>query len=43
MTITGYRHALMNHVAWDPVADLEPIVQVSGVAFGVLVSLRNLF
>lgn len=39
-----YRHALMNHVAWDPVAaDLEPIVQVSGVTFGVLVSLRNLF
>lgn len=35
--ITVYRHALMNHVAWDPVADLEPIVQVSGVTFGVLV------
>lgn len=35
--ITVYRHALMNHVQWDPVADLEPIVQVSGVTFGVLV------
>ncbi|HRK37802.1 MAG TPA: tripartite tricarboxylate transporter substrate binding protein [Burkholderiaceae bacterium] len=35
--ITVYRHALMNHVAWDPVTDLEPIVQVSGVTFGVLV------
>lgn len=35
--ITVYRHALMNHVPWDPLADLEPIVQVSGVTFGVLV------
>ena len=35
--ITVYRHALMNHVPWDPVADLAPIVQVSGVSFGLLV------
>jgi tripartite-type tricarboxylate transporter receptor subunit TctC len=35
--ITVYRHALMNHVPWDPVADLSPIVQVSGTTFGVLV------
>ena len=35
--LTVYRHALMNQVAWDPVADLAPIVQVSGVTFGVLV------
>lgn len=35
--ITVYRHALMNHVPWDPVADLTPIVQVSGVSFGLLV------
>src|SRR3990167_1694389 len=34
--ITVYRHALMNHVPWDPVADLSPILQVSGVTFGVL-------
>jgi tripartite-type tricarboxylate transporter receptor subunit TctC len=27
----------MNHVPWDPVTDLAPIVQVSGVSFGLLV------
>ena len=35
--ITVYRHALMQPVPWDPVADLAPIVQVSGVTFGLLV------
>ena len=35
--ITVYRHALMNHVPWDPVTDLAPILQVSGVSFGLLV------
>lgn len=35
--LTVYRHALMQNVPWDPVTDLEPIVQVSGVTFGVLV------
>ncbi len=41
--ITVYRHALMNHVAWDPVADLAPIVQVSGVHFGLLVPANSPF
>ncbi|HQS64843.1 MULTISPECIES: tripartite tricarboxylate transporter substrate binding protein [unclassified Acidovorax] len=35
--ITVYRHALMNHVNWDPLTDLAPILQVSGVSFGLLV------
>ena len=35
--LTVYRHALMNHVNWDPVTDLAPILQVSGVSFGLLV------
>lgn len=35
--LTVYRHALMNRVAWDPVQDLAPILQVSGVTFGLLV------
>ena len=35
--LTVYRHALMNHVPWDPVTDLAPILQVSGVSFGLLV------
>lgn len=41
--ITVYRHALMNHVAWDPVTDLAPIVQVSGVSFGLLVPASSPF
>ncbi|CAN5547127.1 tripartite tricarboxylate transporter substrate binding protein [soil metagenome] len=35
--ITVYRYALMNRVAWDPLHDLTPIVQVSGTTFGLLV------
>jgi tripartite-type tricarboxylate transporter receptor subunit TctC len=35
--ITVYRHALMNKVPWDPVADLAPVIQVSGTTFGLLV------
>ena len=41
--ITVYRHALMNHVPWDPLADLAPIVQVSGVNFGLLVPAASPF
>jgi len=31
------RHALMNKVPWDPLVDLDPILQVSGTTFGLLV------
>jgi tripartite-type tricarboxylate transporter receptor subunit TctC len=31
------RHALMHKVAWDPLTDLSPILQVSGTTFGLLV------
>ncbi len=41
--ITVYRHALMNHVPWDPVTDLAPIAQVSGVHFGLLVPANSPF
>ena len=41
--ITVYRHALMNPVPWDPVNDLSPIVQVSGVSFGLLVPASSPF
>lgn len=41
--ITVYRHALMNKVAWDPIADLSPILQVSGVSFGLLVPANSPF
>jgi len=39
--ITVYRHALMHQVPWDPLADLAPIVQVSGVSFGLLVPVSS--
>jgi tripartite-type tricarboxylate transporter receptor subunit TctC len=35
--LTVYRHALMNHVPWNPVSDLAPILQISGTTFGLLV------
>ena len=41
--ITVYRHALMKHVPWDPLADFAPILQVSGVTFGVLVPADSAF
>ncbi|PRD66766.1 tripartite tricarboxylate transporter substrate binding protein [Malikia granosa] len=37
LPVTVFRHALMNRVAWNPVSDLAPILQVSGTTFGLLV------
>ena len=34
---TVFRHALMNRVAWDPVRDLAPILQIAVTTFGLLV------
>ena len=31
------RHALMNKVSWDPLADLAPILQIASTTFGLLV------
>ena len=39
--ITVYRHALMNTVPWDPLADLSPVIQVSGTTFGLLVPAKS--
>jgi tripartite-type tricarboxylate transporter receptor subunit TctC len=39
--ITVYRHALMHQVPWDPLTDLAPILQVSGVSFGLLVPVNS--
>ena len=38
LPVTVLRHALMHKVAWDPLADLAPILQVSGTTFGLLVA-----
>ena len=37
LPVTVFRHALMNRVAWNPVTDLAPILQVSTTTFGLLV------
>ena len=37
MPITVYRYALMNKVAWNPLKDFSPILQVAGTTFGLLV------
>lgn len=41
--VTVYRHALMRTVDWDPVRDLQPIIQVSGTTFGLLVPTESPF
>ena len=41
--VTVYRHALMRQVEWDPVRDLQPIIQVSGTTFGLLVPAESAF
>jgi tripartite-type tricarboxylate transporter receptor subunit TctC len=41
--VTVYRHALMRQVDWDPVRDLQPIIQVSGTTFGLLVPADSAF
>jgi tripartite-type tricarboxylate transporter receptor subunit TctC len=37
LPITLYRFPLQQKVAWDPLRDIAPILQLSGVTFGVLV------
>ena len=37
LPITVFRHALMNPVAWYPLRDLAPVLQVSSTTFGLLV------
>jgi len=37
LPITIYRAALQRKVPWDPLRDIAPVIQVSGVTFGVVV------
>ncbi len=37
LPVTVLRHSLMHKVSWDPLADLAPILQVSGTTFRLLV------
>ena len=37
LPITLYRAPLQRKVAWDPLKDITPVIQISGVTFGVVV------
>lgn len=37
LPVTVLRHALMHRVAWNPLQDMTPILQISGTTFGLLV------
>ncbi|WP_240980366.1 tripartite tricarboxylate transporter substrate binding protein [Ramlibacter agri] len=37
LPLTIYRAALLRKVPWDPLKDIAPVIQISGVTFGVVV------
>ena len=37
LPITLYRAPLQRKVAWDPLRDITPVIQISGVTFGIVV------
>lgn len=43
LPITLYRAALQRKVAWDPLRDITPVIQVSGVTFGIVVPAESPF
>lgn len=43
LPITLYRAALQRKMAWDPLRDITPVIQVSGVTFGIVVPADSAF
>ncbi|MCC2675254.1 MAG: h16 [Ramlibacter sp.] len=43
LPITLYRAPLQRKVAWDPLRDITPVIQISGVTFGVVVPADSSF
>jgi tripartite-type tricarboxylate transporter receptor subunit TctC len=43
LPITLYRAALQRKVPWDPLRDITPVLQVSGVTFGIVVPADSAF
>jgi tripartite-type tricarboxylate transporter receptor subunit TctC len=43
LPITVYRAALQRKVAWDPLKDIAPVIQISGVTFGLVVPADSSF
>ena len=37
LPLTLYRAALQRKVSWDPLRDITPVIQISGVTFGIVV------
>ena len=43
LPITLYRAALQRKVSWDPLRDIQPVIQISGVTFGIVVPAASSF
>jgi tripartite-type tricarboxylate transporter receptor subunit TctC len=43
LPLTLYRMPLLQKVSWDPLRDFAPIIQISGVTFGILVPAASPF
>jgi tripartite-type tricarboxylate transporter receptor subunit TctC len=43
LPITLYRFPLQQKVAWDPLRDIAPVLQISGVTFGIVVPAASPF
>ena len=43
LPITLYRFPLLQRVPWDPLRDIAPVIQISGVTFGIVVPAESPF
>ena len=43
LPITLYRFPFMQRVTWDPLRDIAPVLQISGVTFGIVVATESPF
>ena len=43
LPLTLYRFPFQQKVAWDPLRDIAPVIQISGVTFGILVPADSAF
>jgi tripartite-type tricarboxylate transporter receptor subunit TctC len=43
LPLTLYRAPLQRKVAWDPLRDITPVIQISGVTFGIVVPVDSAF
>jgi len=43
LPLTLYRAPLQRKVSWDPVRDITPVIQISGVTFGIVVPVDSPF